>query len=89
MEQLALRLSLPECTRVYLRAGSRRAHLIMPYQSTNSTVDHSLCGKIPWPTLWYGTGSQSEEDRAAELPLCKACEQADKRYRELLQHGQS
>lgn len=84
MEQLTLRLELPDCTRVYFGKGGQKAHLLMPFQSPNSPVDHSLCGKFPWPDLWYGTGSQDEEDCANALPLCKRCEAKLERYRELL-----
>ena len=61
-----------QCTRVCTRTG-KVAHLLSPVQTIrNGSV---LCHVLPeWFTEWHGTGSQSETDRAAALPLCRRCE---------------
>jgi hypothetical protein len=54
----------------YVPKGTR-AHLL-PNGMSNSKA---VCGLYPWTTGWWGTGSQEEYDRAANLPLCQRCAQ--------------
>lgn len=62
-----------ECTRVYSRTGER-AHLLTPLTSPNAGYPVALCGRQPdLCDSWRGTGSQSEHERAAGLPLCARC----------------
>ncbi|MFD8117043.1 hypothetical protein [Streptomyces microflavus] len=60
--------------RVYMVDGSV-AHELQWGCSPNNSAAPALCGRQPWPGDWYGTGSQTEYDRAAELPLCGGCQQ--------------
>lgn len=53
-------------TRVYTRHG-RVAHVIWADQ-------RAVCHITPtWPDTWFGTGSQTEYEKAARLPVCKLC----------------
>ena len=66
------RLYADDCPRVYTRTGTR-AHLLTPLASPN-TCRLALCGTGPqWWDSWRGTGSQTETETAASLPVCKAC----------------
>lgn len=58
-------------TRVYTVAGTV-AHLLDFLLSPNQP-NSALCGRSPWPELWHGTGTQDEEERAADLTLCTGC----------------
>lgn len=63
-----------ECTRVYM-ASAKTAHLVFP-DTTVSVAPRALCRIRPYlDREWFGTGSQREYERAAELPLCGRCEQ--------------
>lgn len=65
------RLGLADYGRLYLRRGSR-AHLSAPL-----TWRRVLCSAEPAGSDdWLGTGSQAEYDKAASLPLCRACKAA-------------
>lgn len=64
----------PGRPRVYMRGGVV-AHLLAPYKSPNSN-EPALCGRMPWPTLWRGTGNQTEHDKAKALRLCLGCKAA-------------
>lgn len=65
-------------TRVYTPGGIT-AHLLDELLSPNK-LNAVICGRMPmFPDLWHGTGSQDEEERAADLPLCRSCK--DKRDR--------
>lgn len=66
-------------TRVYTEGGGR-AHLLDPLLSPNQP-NSALCGHTPFMTLWHGTGSQDEHERAADLPLCSPC-RAVRRHRD-------
>jgi len=59
-----------EYTRVY-RAYGRHAHL-----------RESGCRYLTARSLMYGTGSQSEYEEAAGLPLCRACFAWREQYRD-------
>ncbi len=61
-----------EYTRVYTDGGTV-GHLLDELLSPNSSSS-ALCGRTPWPTLWLGTGSQEEHERALDLTTCSACE---------------
>ena len=59
-------------TRVYTEHG-RVAHLLHESCSPNERW-RARCGAIPaLGSLWSGTGSQAERDRAEQLPTCGAC----------------
>lgn len=67
-------------TRVYTEGGTV-AHLLDPLLSPNQP-NSALCGRTPWPgTLWHGTGSQDEEERALDIRICSPC-QAVRRHRD-------
>jgi hypothetical protein len=51
----------------YTRRGTVRHAL--PYANANVAA----CGTSGWIGGWYGTGSQAEYERTAELPPCKRC----------------
>lgn len=58
--------------RVYLYT-SRVHHLVHQGHSPSSGYP-ALCGRSPdLFCYWWGTGTQSEYERAEELPLCKPC----------------
>lgn len=68
-------------TRVYTPAGAN-AHLLDPLLSPNQP-NSVLCGRMPsWPDLWHGTGTQDEEERALDLPVCRAC-RAVRKHRDM------
>lgn len=71
--------SLDDYTRVYTDGGTV-AHLLDPLLSPNSP-NSALCGRTPWLTLWMGTGTQDEHERAQDLKLCAPC-QAIRRHRD-------
>jgi hypothetical protein len=58
--------------RVFTEAGTV-AHLLDELLSPNQP-NAALCGRMPWPGLWHGTGSQREEERAADLRICSSCQ---------------
>lgn len=61
-------------TRVYLLYG-KMAHLLPLGESPNVGYPVALCRRQPALfATWLGTGSQTEYERAAELPLCSRCE---------------
>lgn len=60
-----------EFTLVFTTAGTR-AHLLDELLSPNQN-NSALCGRMPWPGLWLGTGSQDEYERAETLTLCSQC----------------
>lgn len=62
-----------DVTRVFTEGGTR-AHYIDFYQSPNDVDTEALCGRTCWPGLWHGTGSQEEEERAADLEICSQCQ---------------
>lgn len=66
-------------TRVYTEGGTV-AHLLDPLLSPNQP-NSSLCGRTPWLTLWHGTGTQDEYERALVLDVCSPC-QAIQRHRD-------
>lgn len=58
--------------RVYLHSG-RVTHLLSIMYSP-SGGQSAACGVSPeWMFSWYGTGSQTEREKATVLPLCKRC----------------
>ena len=58
-------------TRVFTEGGTV-AHLLDELLSPNQP-NSALCGRSPWPGLWHGTGTQDEEERAADMRLCVGC----------------
>ncbi|PRH79360.1 hypothetical protein C6N75_09760 [Streptomyces solincola] len=58
--------------RVYTERGTV-AHELRWGDSPNEAGAKALCGRTAWPGYWYGTGTQNEHERAAELPLCVGC----------------
>jgi hypothetical protein len=66
--------------RVYTPAGIV-AHLIHDWDSPNKLGSEALCGRSAWPSLWHGSGTQDEEERAMDLRLCANCQQASIDYR--------
>lgn len=62
-----------EYTRVFTEGGTV-AHFLDYYQSPNEVDAEALCGRTPFPGLWHGTGSQDEEERAADLTVCSRCQ---------------
>jgi hypothetical protein len=63
-----------DCTRVYTPHG-KLAHLLGPFESASLGYAFSLCRRQPRLFgAWFGTGTQAEHERAAELPLCGRCE---------------
>jgi hypothetical protein len=63
-----------DVTRVYTRTGTK-AHLLPPSTSPNDSYGTALCGRGPeFFETWRGTGSQTEIETVAALPLCKHCE---------------
>lgn len=60
-------------TRVYTEGGTV-AHYIDFYQSPNDVDTEALCGRTSYPGLWHGTGTQEEEERAADLRVCSPCQ---------------
>lgn len=58
-------------TRVYLRDG-KVTHLLDELASPNEPSS-AVCGRTPWPDVWFGTGSQDEYDTALTLPVCVTC----------------
>lgn len=62
-----------ERDRVYMPTG-KMAHLLPPGDSPTFGYAFSLCRMQPRLfTSWLGTGSQSEYEKAASLPLCGRC----------------
>jgi hypothetical protein len=53
---------------LYLKNGAV-VHALSTFTGTRFVAE---CGAGAWRT-WYGTGSQDEYDKAAELPKCKSC----------------
>ena len=68
-----------EYTRVYTDGGTV-VHLLDSLLSPNEN-NAALCGRMPWPGLWLGTGSQDEHERALDLRVCSPCESV-KRHRD-------
>lgn len=58
--------------RVYLTFGTVAHELSWGVYANSGHA--ALCGRTPWPADWLGTGTQSEYERAAELPLCVQCD---------------
>ncbi len=59
---------MADYTRLYPR-NARMSHLRASESSS------ALCRVWPaWFDGWFGTGSQSERDNAARLPVCAACQ---------------
>jgi hypothetical protein len=63
---------MDQCTRVYTSTGAV-AHLLDPAHSPSNHRDEALCGLLPDPDGWFGTGSQDEHDTAAALLSCRRC----------------
>lgn len=64
-----------DCTRVYTVWG-KMAHLLPPDAGTNAGYAFTLCHRQPRLfSSWLGTGSQYEYEYAAQLPLCRKCDQ--------------
>lgn len=61
----------PDYTRVYTEGGTV-SHLLDELLSPNSHTE-AICGRSPWPSLWFGTGTQDEEEKAQELKTCISC----------------
>ncbi len=59
-------------TRVYTEGGMV-AHILDYLSSPNDRAAEALCGRLPFPRFWFGTGTQDEEERAADLRLCLTC----------------
>lgn len=64
---------MSDVTVVYTEGGTV-AHYLDSLCSPNSPEHEALCGRTPWPELWFGTGNQEEEERAADLRMCPRCE---------------
>lgn len=63
-------------TLVYLPFGAKVAHMLAPNVSPND-YSRAICGREPtWPTLWSGTGNQTEWETARSVPLCVGCKAA-------------
>lgn len=60
-----------DCTRVYTEGGMV-AHYLDGLLSPNE-YNAALCGRMPSPGLWLGTGSQDEHERAQDMRLCGPC----------------
>ena len=57
----------------YLRTGSV-VHARQPLGSTGVLSYTAVCGTSPtWFDFWYGTGTQSEYERADRMPPCWRC----------------
>ena len=61
--------------RRYTSPTAQSVHLLPPFEfATPDRTPTALCGKWMWTASdWFGSGSQSEYDRAAALPVCKTC----------------
>lgn len=61
--------------RRYISRLAGVAHLLSPFElSKDDNTPTALCGRWQWTASdWFGSGSQAEYERAAELPLCKSC----------------
>lgn len=60
-------------TLVFLESGAKVSHVLPPNSSPNE-YSRALCRREPtWPSLWAGTGSQGEYEKARILPLCIGC----------------
>lgn len=59
--------------KVYTHGGTV-AHILDWNASPNDTAAEALCGRTAWPGYWWGTGSQEEHERAADLRLCTRCQ---------------
>jgi hypothetical protein len=59
--------------RRFIRITSPRAHILDMGYAGISYFAPALCGTLPAPGGWWGTGSQGEHDKAASLPLCQHC----------------
>lgn len=62
-----------DLTRVFTEGGTV-AHFLDYNQSPNETEAYALCGRTCWPAMWHGTGSQEEEERAADMVVCSRCQ---------------
>jgi len=55
-------------------------HIVKPQSSRfGENYLRMLCGLTGWESGWRGTGSQDEYEHVAALPLCKNCENFNKR----------
>ncbi|GGR51452.1 hypothetical protein [Streptomyces roseolus] len=61
-----------DVTRVYTEGGTV-THYLDTLQSPNAQDSEAMCGRTPWPGMWHGTGSQEEEEKAADLRHCSQC----------------
>lgn len=61
-----------DITLVFIEGGTV-AHVLDFLRSPNESTE-ALCGRTPWPGLWFGTGTQDEEERAADLTVCTVCQ---------------
>ncbi|GHF94584.1 hypothetical protein [Streptomyces hydrogenans] len=61
-----------DVTRVFTEGGTV-AHYLDFFHSPNHVETEALCGRTAYPGLWHGTGSQEEEERAADLRICTPC----------------
>lgn len=64
-------MAVPDYTRVYTEGGTV-SHLLDGLRSPN-TYKEAICGRSPWPSLWFGTGTQEEEEKAQDLKTCISC----------------
>lgn len=73
LHAVTLSIALPEFhERRYLRTGNT-AHVLYTVSELQPYAS-ALCGRSPeWGSAWLGTGSQSEQDKAESLRLCRAC----------------
>ena len=60
--------------RVYTEGGTVAHFIDGLLSSPNDVEQEAFCGRTSWPGLWFGTGSQEEEDSAAKLRLCAKCQ---------------
>lgn len=63
-------MDISELPHAYTRFGAV-VHLLPEDASLNKNLDGALCGI--WPDYWLGSGSYAEQERAANLPVCKRC----------------
>lgn len=68
------------------RIGEWASFVYLPHGGVTHVLAHStqdrgtaLCGRWPGPfRCWFGTGSQTEHDRARRMPLCIRCMEASR-----------
>lgn len=55
--------------RAYMADGTV-SHVVTAFREREA-----LCGRTPWPGHWLGETGLTQQERAAEMPLCVACAQ--------------